>query len=80
MYFLKARWNHYSRILEHAENHFQCAFNETQQLYILENVFCEFQKGGRIPGESMSTRPQPKARRIDGYYLRPTLDFAGQSL
>ncbi len=35
MYFPKARWNHYSRILEHAENHFQRAFNVTQQLYIL---------------------------------------------
>jgi hypothetical protein len=35
MYFPKARWNHYSRILEHAENHFQCAFNVTKQLYIL---------------------------------------------
>ncbi len=30
-YFPKARWNPYSRILEHAENHFQCAFNVTQQ-------------------------------------------------
>jgi hypothetical protein len=35
MYFPKAHWNHYSRILEHAENHFQRAFNVTQQLYIL---------------------------------------------
>jgi hypothetical protein len=35
MYFPKARWNHYSRILEHAENHFQRAFNVTQQMYIL---------------------------------------------
>ncbi len=59
MYFPKARWNHYSRILEHAENHFQ------------HNVFREFQGGGRIPGESIATRPQPKARRIDWYYFRP---------
>ncbi len=35
MYFPKARWNHISRILEHAENHFQRAFNVTQQVYIL---------------------------------------------
>jgi hypothetical protein len=35
MYFPKARCNHYSRILERAENHFQRAFNVTQQLYIL---------------------------------------------
>ncbi len=35
VYFPKARWNHYSRILGHAENHFERAFNETQQLYIL---------------------------------------------
>ncbi len=35
MYFPKARWNHYSRILEQAENYFQRAFNVTQQLYIL---------------------------------------------
>ncbi len=34
MYFSKARWKHYSRILEQAENHFQRAFNVTQQLYI----------------------------------------------
>ncbi len=35
MYFPKARWNHYSRMLKHAENPFQRAFNVTQQLYIL---------------------------------------------
>ncbi len=35
MYFPKARWNHYSRILEQAENHFQRAFSVTQQLYII---------------------------------------------
>ncbi len=35
MYFPKARWNQYSRILEHAENRFQRALNVTQQLYIL---------------------------------------------
>ena len=47
MYFPKACWNHYSRILEHAENHFQRAFNVTQQLYILvlycaEMFFADF--------------------------------------
>jgi hypothetical protein len=35
MYFPKALWNYYSRILEHAENNFQHAFNVTQQPYIL---------------------------------------------
>jgi hypothetical protein len=35
MYFPKARWNHYSRMLKHAENPFQHASNVTQQLYIL---------------------------------------------
>jgi hypothetical protein len=35
MYFPKKRWNDYNRILKHAENHFQRAFNVTQQLYIL---------------------------------------------
>jgi hypothetical protein len=35
MYFPKARWNYYSRTLKQAENHFQRAFNVTQQLYIL---------------------------------------------
>ncbi len=44
------------------------------------NVFREFQDGGPIPGESTATRPQPKARRINLYYFRPTLGFAGQSL
>jgi hypothetical protein len=35
MYFSKARWNHYSRMLKHTENPFQRAFNVTPQLYIL---------------------------------------------
>ncbi len=35
MYFPKARWNQYNRMLKHAENPFQRAFNVTQQLYIL---------------------------------------------
>ncbi len=35
MYFSKARGNHYSRLLEHAVNHFQRALNVTEQLYIL---------------------------------------------
>jgi hypothetical protein len=35
MYFPKARCNHYSRMLKHAENPFQCAFNVTLQLNIL---------------------------------------------
>jgi hypothetical protein len=57
-------------ILEHAENHFQRAFNVTQQLYILvlhwaKMFFCEFQDGGHIPGETIATRPLPKARRND---------------
>jgi hypothetical protein len=41
MYFPKARWNYYSRILEQAENHFQRAFNVTQQLYILVLYFAK---------------------------------------
>jgi hypothetical protein len=35
IYFPKACWNQYSRILEHAENHFQRALNVTQQLNVL---------------------------------------------
>jgi hypothetical protein len=45
--YTKARCNNYSRILKHAENHFQRAFNVTQQLCILvlyhaEMFFADF--------------------------------------
>ncbi len=35
MYFPKACWNYYSRMLKHAENPFHHAFNVTQQLFII---------------------------------------------
>jgi hypothetical protein len=50
--------------VEHAENHFQRAFNVTQQFYILV-LYC-------------ATTAKSVTKRL--YYFRPTLDFAGQSL